>query len=176
MNKLNFALMIIAGFLVMGCASFPEADEKSETLVIGHIALEAKGWRSSSAATVNGVKKSGIEITMQNINDNKKYVMKSRRDGLFYSNKIPEGRYKITKLYYRNSSGKSWASLRWNPRALLSIHDGWVNNLGIIEWQCVHPYASLSCNREFEQVKDSFQEEFNLSNWNEKKWLNTGIR
>jgi len=144
-------------------------------MVIGAIIQHGKGYKFASTASVNGINKTGIEITLQGLDD-KFYTMKTKSDGLYYSTNIPEGVYKIIKFYLKNTSGGSWASITYTISAdtelKVEITAGKVNNLGTINWECEKNVKNtISFNREYEQVKEIFQENNKSSNWNEKEWI-----
>jgi hypothetical protein len=173
-------LIVNFSFLFIGCASFPKADNKHDTMVIGAIIQQGKGYDNYyGLVSVNGTKKIGIEISLQG-SDKKVYKMKTRTDGLFYSVNIPEGVYKLKKLYLKNESGSAWVSISWitpdDTEHKVKIISGKVNNLGTINWECEKDVKNrIFYNREYVQVRDVFQEIYKSSNWNEKEWIDTKI-
>ena len=175
MHKFNLGLMLIVGSLFWGCVSFPDASEKNQTLTIGQVILEAKGW-STANISINGTHKVGIEITIQNSENEKAYLVKSRSDGLFYTTNIPKGNYKITKMYFKKTSGSAWRDVWIEPsRGQFEIQDGCVNNFGILAWHAESSKSTLTGNNEYEEVRMLFLEKYVSSNWNEKEWKSTAI-
>jgi hypothetical protein len=180
MRKISIIPAMLAAALIFSCASFPKADNEHQTLVIGTIIQEGKGYQMYGSTSVNGTNKSGIEFTIQELNGEKTYTLRTRSDGIFYSINIPEGEYKITRLFLRNEAGSAWASIEWTPLAAREIRIGIVNskvnNLGSISWECENNVRNqISYNREYGQVRDLFQEKNKSSNWNEKEWTNINV-
>ena len=176
MRKYQVSLILIIGFLVVGCVSVPNANGKRQTLLIGQIVMDSRGW-STAYASINGNFTTGIEITIQNIESGKKYTTRSQLEGIFLSAKIPKGTYRITKLYLKKEFGNSWRSVWWEPRGReFEIIEGYVNNMGILDWYCENNSpGKLTANKEYEQVRNAFQEKVESSNWNEKEWINVPI-
>jgi len=182
MKTLKMCVIVICStFLVFGCASFPEPNKENQTLVIGKIIQHGTGYRFYGSVSVNGTNKFGIQITLQELISGQAYTMRTRSDGMFFSVNIPEGEYKITRIYLRKKSGSAWASMTWVPRDSdeyrLEIVNGKVNNFGSTSWECESGVKnSMFYNREYEQVRDSFQENNRSSNWNEREWVNINIK
>jgi len=182
MRTIKMSLIVICiSFLVINCASFPKADSEHNTMVIGVIIQEGKGYKIYGTTSVNGTNKFGIEITLMELVDGKTYTMRTRNDGLFYSVNIPEGVYKILKVYLKKESGSSWASITWSTpddvEHRIEIISGKVNNIGTIKWDCEKEVKNIiNYNREYGQAKDIFQEKYKSSNWNEKEWIDINIK
>ena len=174
MGKLNRLFIVIISCIVIGCASIPKANEKNQTLIVGQIALEAKNW-PIPYAYVNGTYKTGIEITIENIESGKKYSVKSQNNGLFYLNNIPNGNYRISRLHLNKPSWKVQRGLRWDPRRQFKVIEGYVNNFGQLNWYCTRNNTTFYYNKEYEEVRNIFQEKYKSTNWNEKDWLDTLI-
>jgi len=169
-------IFFIIGSVFLSCASFPDANEKNRTLIIGQIVLEAKGWPTDNIS-INGIYKTGIQITIQDNASGKTYSIKSQNDGMFYSVNVPNGNYKITRIYFKKTSGRSWRDVWIEPgRSQFVIKEGYVNNLGLFNWLSEPSKSLLLNNKEYEQVKNLFQEEYVSSNWNEKDWIETNIK
>jgi hypothetical protein len=174
-----YAFTLCIGLLIYGCASFPKADSGNNTLVVGTIVQEGTGYQYYGSVSINGTNKGNIDITLQELVSEKIYTMRTRNDGFFYSVNIPEGTYKLTRVYLRNDAGSSWASISWTPGGArtFEILDGKVNNLGAMRWKCEQNVTnSLSYNIEYGQVRNFFQDKYKSSNWNEKEWINTSIK
>ena len=174
-------IVVCSILLAFGCASFPEPTESSQTLVIGEIVQQGKGYRFYGSASVNGTNRSGIEITIQDLNSEKPYTIRSRPTGLFYSINIPEGTYKVTRVFLRKESGGGWASITWNaPKDAdrsFEIVNGKVNNFGLINWECESGEKNfLYYNKEYGQAKDTFMENYKSSKWNEREWINISVK
>ena len=145
------------------------------------IIQQGTGYQYGGTATVNGTNKKGIELTIAELNSEKTYTMRTGVDGFYYSINIPEGEYKITRLFLRNENHTGWASIAWTPRNHIDhkveIISGRVNNFGTINWECESGVKNrIQYNREYGQVRDSFRDKHKSSNWNEKEWIITGIR
>jgi len=180
MKTVNVCLFIFCFGLFFGCASFPNADKEHNTMVIGAINQQAQGYNYYGSATINGINTSGIEISIKNLKDENIYTMRTISGGQFYSINIPEGEYKISKLYIKKEFGSSWASISWTPPSdaeqKFEIINGKVNNLGTISWECEKDVKNrILYNREYGQVRDAFQEKNKSSNWNEKEWVDIKI-
>jgi hypothetical protein len=179
--KISKSFIVILFFLfssfLISCTSLPDADENNQTLVIGEIILNAKGFLTYGSASVNGTSKRGIEITIREISSGKEYKMKSWSEGLFYSTKISEGNYMIIKYYFKNTVGNSWADVTQNnPGYIFEIENGVVNNLGLIQWNSERGKSTLSFyNSQHEQVRTDFREIYAESNWNEKEWKSVNL-
>jgi hypothetical protein len=183
MKKMKVGVMACSVFLIFGCVTFPAADNEHQTLIIGEIIQQGTGYQIYGSASVNGTNKSGIEITIRNITDGKRYTMRTGSGGIFYSVNIPEGTYGIERIHLRKESGSAWASITWQKSDdnvednMFEIINDIVNNLGTINWECESGIKNhINFNREYGRVRDDFQEKNKASNWLEKEWINTNIK
>jgi len=175
MKKLSIGLIIILMSFVVGCTSLPNAANRNHTLLIGQVVLEARGM-PASYVSINGTHKVGIEITIQNVESGRTYSVLSQNEGLFTFTDIPEGNYIMSKLYFKRTSGNAWRDIWTEPRRnQFRIQEGYVNNVGIISWHSEDSRSLFNANKEYEQVRNFYQERFRSSNWNEKEWRNTSI-
>lgn len=170
-------LFFLVSCFLISCSSLPDASEENQTLVVGQIILEAKGFLTYGSVSVNGINRNGIEITIQEVSTGKEYKMKSFIRGIFHSVKIPEGSYRITSYYFKKSVGNSWADVRQNnPGYKFEIVNGKVNNMGLIQWNSERGKQTVSLyNSQYDQVRSEFQKEFEKSNWNEREWINIDL-
>jgi hypothetical protein len=169
--------IIYISFLVFSFASIPATANVNQTLVVGIIIQHGTGYKYYGGVSVNGTNKNGIEITMQEIKNGNTYTMKTQNDGSFFSFNIPEGTYKVTKIYLENRSGSCWASMTWTPLGnnTFNIINGKINNFGTIYWDCNRNIRNyVSCNQDYGQVRDLFNGKY-LANWNLREWININI-
>ena len=177
-----FCVLIISA-LVYSCVSLPEPSEEKNTLVVGIIAI--KGQKYPGDWQMNGTHKSNIRITLQNLSNYNVYEIKSKYNGLYFLYDVPEGEYRISYLFYKNSRGATnFFNPSYNNENKFIVKNGMVNNFGIQNWeskflnQKSRTYWSdnkLVINREYMPVKELFQKRYSSSNWNEKEWINNGI-
>ena len=166
-----FSLMAATEVLFSGCTSLPEADNENQTLVIGIVNIQHRYFPSSSSVE----KKTRVTITLQELSGKKIYSITSRSDGLFYSTKIPQGSYKLTKTVY--IMGRTTRKII--PRGIHSIEilKGTINNLGTISFKPIDKKTgSISWNSGYDEAKNLFQLKYNFSNWLEKEWVETVIK
>jgi hypothetical protein len=179
MKAIKRIILVSMGFFIFGCASFPKADNEHQTLLIGSVIQQGKGYQYYSTVSVNGTNRMGIEVTLQELNGEKTYILRTNSNGLFYSVNIPEGSYKITRLYLRKESGSAWASIGWSISSTMRIVEivrGKVNNLGTLRWNCENDVSNaVTFNTGYSEVRDIFQEKNKSSNWNEKEWANVNV-
>ena len=176
--KISFFIIYLS-FLFLSCASFPKADNKHDTMLIGVIIQQGKNFKIYGSGSVNGTNKVGIEFSLRSLTSGKIYTMKTWTEGIFHSEKIPEGIYKINRIYFRKGVGISW--IPKDNEYKIEIISGKVNNLGIIKWESevneknLYVKNTIYFNRDYEQAKDIFKEQNKSSDWNEKDWIDTKI-
>lgn len=68
-------LVFIPVSLVFGRANIPEPSETTNTLVIGAITQQGKGYQTYGSVSVNGTNKQGIEMTIQEIDSENTYTL-----------------------------------------------------------------------------------------------------
>ena len=103
MFKLKLSILVlIYSIILFGCVSFPEANEKNQTLIVGVITQHGKGYQTYGSVSVNGTNKKGIKFTIQEVTEKKTYTMRTGYDGFLYSLRIPAGKYKITKVFLKS--------------------------------------------------------------------------
>ena len=160
--------------ILAGCTSIPEANEKNQTMFIGEISFEGSGF-SDNLVSLNGMHKTGIEITIQNTMNQKTHILHSDSKGRFYSVNIPEGNYRISKLLFQSTSNaSSWIT---NPRiATFTIRHGIVNNFGNLSWKREYRAGNISNDSFYHNpddglVRNNFEQRHPKSGWNEKRWF-----
>ena len=173
-----FILIFGSVSLAFGRANIPEPSDDQQTLVIGMMTHQGKGHQTQ--VSLNGTNNYGIELTIQELTGGQTYTMRTNTDGSFFSVNVPEGTYKITRLFLKKEIGRQWASITWttpsNVEHKFEIINGKVNNFGIISWETIQGERNyIYYNREYERVRDSFQANNNASKWNERDWLMTNI-
>ena len=164
MNKKYLFLYLLICLLVISCVSLPEPDNANQTVVVGMINMQ------HSSDTY----KAGIEIYLQEFTGSKIYILRSGSGGLFYSVKIPQGTYKLTKIFCRNSL---IITLNTPPR--IEIVYGKVNNFGTINSisdKKKYRLHQIFWDNGYDQTRNFFRETYNSSNWNEKEWINIGFQ
>jgi hypothetical protein len=137
------------------------------------IVQTGKGYSNYGGASVNGTNFSGIEITLRHIGTNEEFVLRSRKNGLFYSVELTEGDYEIIQLYIKKTSGSSWADLYTNPEGVVfTVVKNTVNNIGLIQWSSVfRTGTNISYSKDHNRVRNEFLVQFAKSNWNEQPWM-----
>jgi len=164
-------------FLILGCASTPGG--KYETLLVGVVIHEGKNFGTTLGLTIDGINKDNIEITIYEINRKKSYTLKTKGEGIFFSEKLPEGTYQLRKLFLRNTLNNASVTVAWETQndIRFEVVNGKINNLGIINWNCEKNVRnSITYNRDHDEVAELFKTRKEYQNWNEKEWSNTGIR
>jgi len=161
-----------------GCATVSEYDGNNKTLVYGLISHYGKNHPSYDGVSLNGVHKTGIEITLVNQENQKKSKLITNRDGFYYSTEVAPGKYKIVKIFLKNRNmGGAFSSFSLTPMNLktFEVKDKMVNNFGFITWETdgdelinVHYINSV-------QSFQYFRENFADSGWNKKEINNIDI-
>ena len=165
-------------FLLLGCATFSEPASDSDTLAIGIVIQTGENFGESSGATVSGINKSGIDLTIMNIDTNREYRTRTRTNGLFSVNKLPEGTYRINKLYIKVESGRAMASLSTSPinNYTFTVMNGKVNNLGVINWDSkLAEGTTLKFSHSYDDVKKEFVSQYPSSKWQSREMVNIAI-
>jgi hypothetical protein len=174
-KKIIIACVII---LVFGCATLSEPKSESDKLVTGIIIQKGEGFQNYSGASVNGIHKTGIEMTIKNISTNEEYKVKTRKNGLFYIYELPEGIYEIDNFYLKVTSGNAWADTHSSPNDSLkfSVVNGKVNNLGVINWDGkMRGGTNFTFSQLYNDVINEFNAQFPKSAWLDHEVINTNI-
>ena len=178
-----FALSLIFAAQNAFSSAVSEPSNERQPLVLGMIIMEGKGFRHlSSALSVNGTTREGIEVTIQEIHTGGFHTMISNTEGVFSSVNVPEGEYRLARVFLKLKSGRSWISIAWNPppdRVIyrFEVADGKVNNFGEIYWECESGEKNtLNVNQDYEKVRNWFNDKNNSSKWNQREWVPIGVR
>jgi hypothetical protein len=178
-----FVLLSFAVLTFAGCATLPDATAENSTLLVGEIVEKGKGYTTSGAASVNGIHKSGVILTIQNTATYEVYELKSKAAGMLVSNKIPPGTYLIEKLFLKVESGSNWKSV-WKSFdggvGTFEVLADKVNNIGFIEWlaerisedKVTH---TINFYENYGETREAFRKKYEKSNWNEKEWSDVTI-
>ncbi|NLY88944.1 MAG: hypothetical protein GX085_04910 [Firmicutes bacterium] len=167
------ALLLAAVFLA-GCAKIPEPDGPDDSLLIGVINLEARGYREKSDMRIDGEHSRNITITFCDVITGKEYKVKTGEAGLFWSNEIPTGNYYLKTLHFEleRDNYKYWIR-RGFSSATLPVRPGRVTNLGALLW-----YSDAEKEEERirqvktpEQLRNELQRKFPESAWYEREWI-----
>lgn len=169
----------LAIFLIFGCATYSEPKTENDKLLTGIIVHTGIGYKKYSGATVNGIHKTGIEMTIKNVSTNEEFKIRTKKNGLFYLHELPVGTYEIEDFYLKVSSGKAWADTHSSPdnRLRFSIENGKVNNLGVINWDGkMREWTNISFNNSYNTVMKEFTSRFPKSNWLKMEVINLNIK
>jgi hypothetical protein len=175
----QLVVSMLCTVLFLGCSSFPKYDKTHNTLLVGEIIQTGKNYPNYSGATVNGIHKYGIVITIQNQATNTKYQIESNSNGIFKTNSIPSGDYILKRFYYKNTNGNSWSDIFTNPNGenKFTINDNSINNLGLIEWNCDADESMLYyLNKDYSTVKELIEPDILKLEWSSKSWLNLNCK
>lgn len=173
MKKIVFLLFTNLFFIC--CSSIPEPADQSSTLLIGKIVFSAKGYENFGSSSINGVHKTGINLTIENIKTNEIYVLTTGITGIFYSTNLPAGKYTIKKYLFKDSSQNSMSEMTASHNDLLvfQINPGKVNNLGFISWLAKNGEGvTFNYNNDYSIVHDNFNQEYKNSLWLRYEWIN----
>lgn len=135
MKKLLFGIALTALLMSLSsCVSttFNEPAGENDTLVVGRFQMTASGVRmDQGGAELKGNKKANCEITVLDLDTNKKLILRTDGEGIFMSTKfIPGHSYEIlTFSYNKNYSTGNWSlvdcKVNYNPK--IEIKEGCVN-------------------------------------------------
>ena len=131
----------LAVFLVMivsACAVVPVPDRSSSTMVIGMVKAEEVSANSQDGGGLFDFTSGTVRLTIENIRTHEKHTLKSNKNGFFFTDTIPTGRYtlKITCPKQPESDQRLAMNQNSNPTIrYFCIVAGKVNNLGTIAWQ-----------------------------------------
>lgn len=165
--------------VLTGCAKIAEPDGPDDSLLIGAITLEAKGFKEKSDMRIDGEHSRNITITLRNLETEEDYLVKVVGSGLFWSNKIPKGVYYIRGYSFVLERDNFKYTLNSGPPFLvtLAIEPGKVTNLGALLWYT----DDLRDENELKQVKnpEEFRKmlltEFPDSAWHKREWISISL-
>lgn len=169
-------LMALATSLLMaGCASIPEPTEKYTTLVYGmgeyNGSYEFAGTESAETVT----KYSGIKIVLRNAKTRNKYTFISNSRGEFLKAGLPEGTYQLievsTEYTYDDATWKTSIAPYNISGEEFTLSQG-VLNLGkiYITVDFTNGNGSLNLVRDYNLVRNSFEQKYPDSQWNYQHW------
>jgi hypothetical protein len=161
-------LLILISVTLMHCSTIQEPKNDEATLLIGQI-MSAGKISDYRYYNLNGINKSGIEITIENKETKNVEVLKSNFDGIFYSTTLLPGEYAIKKFFI--DKGASYFTLL-NSLNDFTLTKGKVNNLGIINWELNFNESSRRyLNKEYSELQKLFLSKYPESAWLRKEWI-----
>jgi hypothetical protein len=176
MKKITvLGVLLLTLLTVTGCAKIPGPKGPDDTLLIGRIHLEIRGY-DDSAVSINGKRKSGIEITFREMKTRESFTVRSKQEGLFYKAQVKPGTYFIDSIRFKKTDSiGSWSSLGWDqPLGLfaINIEKGVVTNLGSIFWLAdkVKGRYGVIQDQSPEDFRQVLAEEFTGNQWLNRPW------
>ena len=172
---MTFPLLVSLFFIACATTTKFEPDEKTSSIAVGNIQLEAKNFQYFGNASVNGTHLSGIDITIKNLsNGTVQKNISSMNNGLFYFPVENNNRYQITRLYLKVGDGSgSFADILAIPgNAIFDIGEGKVFTLDKIRWiadKKENSYAKI-IYEESRDLKEIFSKSFMKSAWSQYVW------
>lgn len=178
MRKNLFIVLTISMLAVFSsCATTTHCEPKTsdDTLLVGRIAINISGLKSSAGSLLNGVKHGNMEITFQDVSDQKIYYLTTDKNGLFMTNKIKKGHsYKILSYSYnKNYSQGNWAlidfPLIYTTRPIMETGNIYVFCNIVIDAKASGE-NSLSCSYyndvdKYDEIIDLLKENYSGSDW-----------
>ena len=163
-TKLSFLGALIMGIILTGCASLPLPTAENQTLVVGLASVSVKGYEKFGSISVNGNHLNGITISIENIATGDITELTSDDYGLFYTNKLNAGEYRLTKLLYKRKTNSAWMSIympieRPDSPKVFTIQKDMINNLGEILWtqdaekQAAYYYNNMNYDKVITEFK-----------------------
>ena len=128
--------VLLVALLFAGCEKVPEPEGPDDSLLIGAIMLEARGYKETANMRIDGEHYRNITLTFSNAITGEEYELKTREAGLFWSNKIPAGNYYIKRYAFvlETDSHKYTLHGTLTGKLTLPVRPGRVTNLGAILW------------------------------------------
>jgi hypothetical protein len=117
-----------------GCATFPEPNQGSQTLVIGVAQYDGQ---SMPWTFVNGIHRSGLKLSMTNMDSHQTIVVATDLNGQFASAEFAPGRYTVQQMFVKITEGGGWYQSYFRPGRYgyhFVVSEGKVNNLGVLKW------------------------------------------
>ena len=172
---MSVALAAVCSLLVVGCVTAPPPPNgSSDTLLVGGVVFTVQGLKTYGGATANGKQANNVEITLLNAYTNAKIEVRTHGpNGLFYIAGLKPGEYEISRLYYRDTVGSSWADVTFTPRTLFEfrVDPGGVSNIGFIRAKFDELGSnSIASEHEFKTLRTEFRKLFTNSPWNSAPW------
>lgn len=194
--------MLIGLLSVFGC-KFTEPSKPSDTMFIGQISLDAKGFQDytyifgSGDTSINGNKLADITLVLRNKESQKTYAATTDKWGAFYLFNPQPGSYMIEKLIYTHEVNKGWERINVsgiNLPIIASLEPGKVYNFGQLHWNAwvdaskeqagiLQTLKSANSglatlnqdSSSFDKLKGSFTQKLPKSRWLQKEWVNAEI-
>jgi hypothetical protein len=171
MARSSVVLYALTVTCLVGCATVQEPKSGRNTLVIGQITQIASNYPSYGEASVNGVTKVSIELTFKNLTDNTVHVVKSSYGGIFFSQDMSPGKYRIMQIFDKVEIGGAWAAVYSSRASYFDVQDNSVSNLGLIYWICDYGAATkYHQSSGYAEVRDRFKKDHSDSGWNNMEW------
>lgn len=166
---LVFAFYVLV--VLAGCASVPIPSPAANTLLMGKFVVNwnTAGFSGGSGATASKTSKSNTQVYMQNVATGKTTIVTTQKDGWLFTSKLPSGDYVIQKFYLEGRMGGGKYGLTLNGPYNISVADGKVNNMGLIQIDVQKTVYSRR-DSDFTTLRRDFQTEFPDSEWNSYEW------
>ncbi|NLZ43408.1 MAG: hypothetical protein GX894_00960 [Clostridia bacterium] len=171
--------VLLVALLFAGCEKVPEPEGPDDSLLIGAIMLEARGYKETANMRIDGEHYRNITLTFSNAITGEEYELKTREAGLFWSNKIPAGNYYIKRYAFvlETDSHKYTLHGTLTGKLTLPVRPGRVTNLGAILWysDAENEVYQFRQAKTPEQFRDELQKEFPESAWHQREWISVKI-
>lgn len=171
--------VLLMALLFAGCEKVPEPEGPGDSLLIGAITLEARGYKETSNMRIDGEHSRNITLTFANVMTGEEYELKTREGGLFWTDKIPAGNYYIKRYAFRLETSGHIYTLHGtlSGRVTLPVRPGRVTNLGAILWYSdteneVYQFRQAKTP---EQLRDELQKLFPESAWFQREWISVKL-
>ena len=178
MKFINYFFLSFVIFLLFGCVSLSAPKTQDDNLFVGIIIHTGEGYQKYSSASVNGTHKSGIEMTIVNVSSKEEYKIRTKKNGLFYINTLPEGTYEVAQFYLKVTNGNSWSDTYSSPssRWIFNITNGKINNFGVINWDGkFREGTNFKFSQLYNDVLNEFNTQFPKTNWSTREVANLNI-
>lgn len=131
----------LAVFLVMivsACTVVPTPDRSSSTIVIGMVKSGEVSPSSQDGGGLFDFTSGSVRLTIENIRTHTKHTLTSHKNGFFFTDTIPTGRYTLKIISPQQPEGDSGPAMnqKSNPTIrYFCVVAGKINNLGTVSCQ-----------------------------------------
>jgi len=165
-------LVFLAVIILAGCTSIPVPTPQQNTLLAGKLIVN---WVPTDKAwTKNESVKSGIKVYFKDEDTGKITLVITQKEGWLLTNKLNGSNYSIQKFFIEIKQGNTIYSMTLNGPSNITLENGAVNNIGIIQIDIENNKYSLK-RIDYDTVKLDFQANFSDSEWNSYDWKNINI-
>lgn len=175
--KKFFLLGLLNCILFVGCASLPNPSDKVTTLVYGNIICSFDNESNEKSAGNEEYDNSDTTVALQEVITKKAYIFDCNKAGEFYRTDIPEGYYRLVTVRKDNDDEiYEGTFIRAPDNYAFYIHDGYVNNLGQINFiiyrlDANHYDWGMKFGYGFDEAKSLFWKAHPDSLWCLEEWM-----